>query len=64
MEMYKVSNNMSPRILNDTFAPRATPYKSHNPLSFKMQKVHSVHNGIETIHFGLKMWSIVPLQMR
>ena len=64
MEMYKVSNNMSATILNNTFAPRATPYNSHNSLSFKMQKLHSIYNGIETIHFGPKIWSIVPLEIK
>ena len=48
MEMYKTSNNMSPTILDDVFPPRATPYNLRNPVSFKIEKAHSVYNGAET----------------
>ena len=49
--MYKVSNNISPTTLNYIFASRATPYK---PISFKIQKVHLVYNGTESLsHLGL-----------
>ena len=55
-EMYKVSNNMSPTILNDVFASRATPYNLRNPVSFKMRKVYSVYKGTETLsHLGPKV---------
>ena len=47
-EMYKVSSNMSPAILNDTFASRDTPYNLRNPVRFKMQKDCLVCNGTET----------------
>ena len=59
MEMLKVSNNMSPAILNDIFAPKATPYNLRNPVSFKMQKVHLFYNITETLsHLGPKIWSL------
>ena len=60
MEICKISN-MSPTILNDIFTPRATAYNLRNPVSFKMQKVHSVYNSTETIfHSGPRIWSLVP----
>lgn len=39
---YKISNNMSPAILNNIFARSATPYNLHNPANLKMRKVHLV----------------------
>ena len=64
-EMYKVSNNMSPAILNDIFVSRATPYNLRNPVSFKMRKVYSVYNGTEILsHLREKIWSIVPQETR
>ena len=37
MEIYKVSNNISPTILNNIFESRATPYNLRNPVSFKIR---------------------------
>ena len=63
--MYKVFNNMSPAILNDIFASRDTPYNLRNPTSFKIQKVYSVYNGTVTLsHLELKIWSLVPQEIR
>ena len=42
IEKYKISNNMSPAILNNIFARSATPYNLHNPANLKMRKVHLV----------------------
>ena len=39
MEMYKISNNMSTTILNNIFAPRATPYNLGTPVSLKIKKI-------------------------
>ena len=63
--MYKVSNNMSPTILNDIFASRTTLYNLRNPVSFKMRKIYSVYNGTETLfHLGPKIWSLVQKEIR
>ena len=63
--MYKVSNNMSPTILNNIFASRATPYNLHNSVSFKIQNVYSVYNDTETLsHLGPTIWSLVPPEIR
>ena len=46
--MYKPSNSMSPRTLNNIFAPRVTPYCLWKLVRFKIQKVYSVYNGAKT----------------
>ena len=56
---------MSPTILNDNFSSKATTYNLHNPVIFKMRKVYLVYNGIEILsHFGPKIWSLAPQEMR
>ena len=61
LEMYKLSNNMPPTILNDIFASGATLYNLPDPVSFKMRKVCSVYNGTETLsHLGPRTWSLAP----
>ena len=63
--MYKVSNNISPTILNDILASKATPYNLRNPVSFKMRKVYLVYSGTETLpHLGPTIWSLVPQEIR
>ena len=65
VERYKISNNMSPANNNDSFAPKATPHNLPNPVSFKMQKFHSVYHGTETLtHLGPKIWSLVLHEIR
>ena len=39
---------MSPRTLNNIFAPRVTPYCLWKLVRFKIQKVYSVYNGAKT----------------
>ena len=64
MEMYKISNNISPTTLKDIFALRCTPYDPRNPVSFKIQSVYLVGNGTETLsHLGPKIWSLVPQEI-
>ena len=58
-EMRKVSNNMSPAILNGIFTSRATPYNLRNPVSFRMPKIYSACNVTETLsHLGPKIWEL------
>ena len=64
-KIYKVSNSMSPTTLNDIFESRATPYNVRNPVSFKIRKVFSVHNGTQTpSHLGPKIWSLMLQEIR
>ena len=37
-EMYKISNNMSPKILKGILIPKATTYNQGKPIIFKMGK--------------------------
>ena len=56
-EMYKLSNNMSPTILNHVFAPRATPAL---PSKFRNAKIPSVCNGTEYMsHLLPKIWRLI-----
>ena len=65
MEMYKISNNMFLTIFKNVFAPKVTPHNLHNSVKFKMQEVHGVYIGTETLsHLGRKFWSIVPDKIR
>ena len=65
VERYKISNNMSPANNSNSFTPKATPYNLPNPVSFKMQKFHSVYNGTETLtHLGPNIWSLVLHEIR
>ena len=64
-EICKVSDNISPIILNETFGLRDTPYNLRNPDSFKMRKVLSFYNGTEALfHLGPKVWSLVPHEIQ
>ena len=50
---------MSPTIINNIFASKATPYNLHNPVSFKIGKVYSVYNDTESLsHLAPKIWSL------
>ena len=60
-----VSNNMSPIIINNIFASKATPYNLCNAVSFRIEKVYSVYNDTESLsHLGLKIWSLVAQEIR
>ena len=63
-EMYNVSNNISPAIVNDVFTSRATPYNLRSPVSFKIRKVYSVTMILKLPQLGPKIWSILPQEIR
>ena len=63
-EMYNVSNNISPAIVNDVFTSRATPYNLRSPVSFKMRKVYSVTMILKLPQLGPKIWSILAQEIR
>ena len=52
--VHKVTNDMSPTILNDIVTQRATPYNWRNPVSLKMEK----------FDLGVKLWSLVMHDIR
>ena len=39
-QIHKVTNDISPAILNNVDAQKATHYNRRNPVSFKMEKSH------------------------
>ena len=60
-EMYKVKNNLSPRLRKHVFPDREISYNLRNLNPFQSTNVSTVFNGTETVAFrGPKIWAIVP----
>ena len=58
-KIHKISNNN-----NNIFALGVNTYNLRNPVSFKMQKVHSAYNCTKTLsHLESKISSLVPLEI-
>ena len=56
VEMYKVKNGLSPKIMADLFTP-----KSRGKRDFVIPKVETVNRGTETIRYrGPLTWDMVP----
>ena len=60
--MYKVTNGVSPEIMNEIFQVRE---ESRHNLCYKSQltipPIHSVYNGRESASFmGPKIWKLIP----
>ena len=66
IEMFKVSNNIAPKIFSDIFNPRPNnKYNLRNKSDFSIRRVRTVHNGTETISFlGPKIWDLVPSNIK
>ena len=55
--MFKVSNGLSPVLMNEIFKPRGERIRSQ----FYRPKVNSVYNGTESVSFlGPIIWDLVP----
>ena len=63
IEMYKVKNELCPKVMLDLFKEATHPYNLGNGLicgSYKIKRY-----GTETItYFGIKIWSIIPDETR
>ena len=61
-EMYKVKNDLPPKIFSDLFCQREmNPHNLKNQHDFEKPFVRTVYHGSETIsHFGPKIWDILP----
>ena len=60
-EMYKVKNQLSPKIMTDVFRLREISYNLRNNTDFMSKNVHSVRYGTESLSYlGPKIWSLVP----
>ena len=64
-EMYKIINNLSPKIMNSIFPYTNNPYNLRNKNPFQTSNVCSVFYGQETIYFrGPKIWILVPAEIK
>ena len=66
IEMFKVSNGLSPVLMNDIFKLRGEQTYNLRKLSqFYRPKVNSVDNGTESVSFlGPKIWDLVPNELK
>ena len=66
IEMFKVSNGLSPVLMNDIFKLRGEQTYNLRKLSqFYRPKVNSVYKGIKSVTFlGPKMWDLVPNELK
>ena len=66
IEMFKVSNGLSPVLMNDIFKLRDEQTYNLRKLSqFYRPKVNSVYNGTESVSFlGLIIWDLVPNELK
>ena len=64
--MFKVSNGLSPVLMNDIFKLRGEQTYNLRKLSqFYRPKVNSVYNGTESVSFlGPKIWDLVPNELK
>ena len=65
IEIYKVTNNLSPPIMKNIFPAREICYDLRKLNPFKSRNVNTVYNGTETISFrGPKTWALVPEEIK
>ena len=66
IEMYKVTNDMSPEIINDIFKLREnTHYNLRHTSQFLVDPIHSVFNGSESaLYLGSKIWEQIPCEIK
>ena len=65
IEMYKVKNNLSPKLMKNIFPDRDIPYNLRNPNPFQSSNISTAFNGSETISFrGPKTWALLPTKIQ
>ena len=66
IEMFKVSNGLSPVLMNDIFKRRGEQtYNLRKHSQFYRPKVNSVYNGTESVSFlGPIIWDLVPNELK
>ena len=63
--MYKVKNELCPKIMLDLFKEVKNPYNLRNALICGSYKIKTVRYGTETItYLGPKIWPIIPDEIR
>ena len=64
VEMYKQSNEISPKIMNEVF-PLKKEIKYHSKTEFETRNVKTEMYGIESLaHLGPKIWAILPKKLK
>ena len=60
--MYKVTNGLSPEIMNEIFQIREEPrYNLRYTSQFTIPPIHSVYSGRESVSYiGPKIWELTP----
>ena len=65
IEMFKISNNLSPDIVKEIFQKRIVPYNLRSENSFMSRQVNSLYHGTESLSFlGPKIWEQVPQEIK
>ena len=66
IEMYKVSTDMFPDIMNEIFQLREnTHYNLGHASQFLVDPIHSVFNGNESVSYlGPKIWEQIPFEIK
>ena len=65
IEMYKIKNELCPKIILDLFKEATHSYNLRNSLICGSCKIKTVRYGTETItYLGPKIWSIIPDEIR
>ena len=63
IEMYKLKNNLSPKLMQSLFTISTNPYKLRNNQTFYADNIDTVSNGSETISSrGPKTWDVTPAE--
>ena len=65
IELFKIKNNISVIIMNDTFQPRAVRYNLRSQIDFTRPNVNSEHFGISSLRcMAAKVRDMVPNGMK
>ena len=65
IELFKIKNNLTVTIMNDTFQPRAVSYNLRSQIDFTRSNVISEHFGISSIRYmAAKVWDMVTKDMK
>ena len=65
IEMYKVKNELCPKIMLDLFEEVTHPYNPRNGLICGFYKIKNICYGTESVTYrGPKIWSVIPDEIR
>ena len=64
-EMFKIHRGLSQEILRKIFASKTSSHNLRRNDTFEKRQVHSVYHGTESLLFlGLKIWDLVPVELK